>query len=52
MDVTTLKSTPEAAQKNGVINPYALAETVAGRRIAWHEVDAPRLLEDILATPY
>jgi len=52
MDVTKLQSRPEAAQKNGVINPYALAELVAGRRIAWSEVDAPRMLEELLQTPY
>jgi hypothetical protein len=36
-----------------VINPYALAELISGRRIAWSRVeDAPRLLETILQTPY
>jgi len=36
-----------------VINPYALAEVVSGRRIQWKAVkDAPRLLESILQTPY
>jgi len=35
------------------INPYALAELIAGRRIDWRNVkDAPRLLESILRTPY
>ncbi|NQD37730.1 hypothetical protein HPT27_11900 [Permianibacter sp. IMCC34836] len=52
MDVTKIQSQANAAQKNGVINPYALAETIAGRRIAWSEVDAPRMLETLLATPY
>lgn len=48
-----LKTNPDIAQNNGVINPYALAETVAGRRIAWNELpDVPRVLEDILQTPY
>ncbi len=43
----------EAAQNSAVINPYALAELVAGRKIAWSEIpDAPRELEDILQTPY
>lgn len=38
---------------SAVINPYALAEVVSGRRIKWKEVkDAPRLLEAILQTPY
>lgn len=38
---------------SAVINPYALAEVVSGRRIKWKEVqDAPRLLESILQTPY
>lgn len=41
-----------AAQECGVINPYALAEVVAGRRIDWAHADAPRLLEDLLQTPY
>lgn len=41
------------AQNNAVINPYALAELVAGRRINWQEVaDRPRMLEEILQTPY
>lgn len=52
MDVTKLTSNPDAAQKNGVINPYALAEVVAGRRIDWASVDGPRMLENLLATPY
>ncbi len=42
-----------ADQKTAVINPYALAELTVGRRINWKEVpNAPRLLEDILQTPY
>lgn len=46
-------SNPEAAQKSGVINPYALAEQVVGRKIDWKRVeDKARLLEDILQTPY
>lgn len=41
------------AQNNGVINPYALAEVITDRKIPWKELpDAPRVLEDILQTPY
>ena len=40
-------------QNSAVINPYALAELIAGRRISWKELsDAPRVLEQLLATPY
>ena len=40
-------------QNNAVINPFALAELVAGQRIPWGELpDADRVLEQILATPY
>ncbi|HVM45259.1 MAG TPA: C2 family cysteine protease [Candidatus Thermoplasmatota archaeon] len=43
----------EAILNTGVVNPYALAELVAGRKIAWSRVpDRTRLLEDILQTPY
>ena len=36
-----------------MINPYTLAELVAGRRIPWKRIDdAPALLEAILQTPY
>jgi len=46
-------SNEKAVQNNAVINPYALAELVAGRRIPWAEIaDAPQVLEDILQTPY
>jgi len=39
--------------RTAVINPYALAEVIAGRRINWALVeDKRRLLEDILQTPY
>ncbi len=42
-----------AAQNNGVINPYALAEVIADRKIPWKDLpDAPRVLEEILQTPY
>lgn len=37
----------------GVINPYALAEVVAGRPIPWKRVpDKRKVLEDVLQTPY
>lgn len=40
-------------QNCGVINPYALAEYVTGRRIDWGSVpDRAALLEDVLQTPY
>jgi hypothetical protein len=40
-------------QNSAVINPYALAELITGRKIPWKEIpDAPRVLEDILQTPY
>jgi hypothetical protein len=47
-------STDQAQGQNcAVINPYALAELVAGEKILWQEVpDVPRLLEQLLATPY
>src|SRR5437773_11878493 len=48
--------TPEAARVSAVsavINPYALAEVVAGRKIVWKKIPNVRhLLEDILQTPY
>ncbi len=41
------------AAPGSVINPYALASVVAGRDIDWKRVeDAPRLLEQLLGTPY
>jgi Calpain family cysteine protease len=37
----------------GVSNPYAVAELVMGRKIDWAQVeDVPKLLEDVLQTPY
>lgn len=40
-------------QNCAVINPYALAELVAGQPIAWNELPDPqRVLEQVLATPY
>ena len=48
-----IESQPEAAQNNGVINPYALAEYLSGRKIAWDKLDnVPQVLESILQTPY
>ncbi len=47
------KSDVQIAQNSAVINPYALAELIAGRKITWKKIpDPPRLLEDILQTPY
>jgi hypothetical protein len=47
------KAGEQEIQRSAVINPYALAELVAGRRIEWKQVeDAPRLLEELLQTPY
>ena len=49
----TQKLAETTAISSAVINPYALAEVVSGRRIKWKEVEnAPRLLESILQTPY
>jgi len=43
----------EDNEEIGITNPYALAETIAGRRIRWETVKQPeRLLEEILQTPY
>jgi hypothetical protein len=40
-------------QNCAVINPYALADLVAGQHINWKEIPDPeRVLEQILATPY
>lgn len=40
-------------QKAAVINPYALAELIAGRKIAWKRIpDKKKMLEEILQTPY
>jgi len=53
MATIDIQENPEAAQKNGVINPYALAEYVSGRKIDWRCVeDKPQMLESILQTPY
>jgi hypothetical protein len=51
--MTNISSPGRVATNSAVINPYALAEVVSGRRIKWEEVkDPPRLLEAILQTPY
>lgn len=43
----------QVAQNSAVINPYALAELVAGRRIPWKQIpNVPQMLEDVLQTPY
>ena len=48
-----IESQPKAAQNNGVINPYALAEYVSGRKISWQKLDNAReVLENVLQTPY
>jgi hypothetical protein len=40
-------------QNCAVINPFALADLVAGQHIPWKEIPDPdRVLEQILATPY
>jgi hypothetical protein len=57
---TSKASKPRAAasaatqgQNCAVINPYALADLVAGQRIPWRDIaDAKSVLEQILATPY
>lgn len=49
----TAENDKKDGQNVGVINPYALAEVITGRKIAWKDVsDVPGLLEDILHTPY
>jgi hypothetical protein len=51
---TEKKITHEAQGQNcAVINPYALAELIAGQRIPWRQLpDVPSVLEQLLATPY
>ena len=36
------RSNAEVAQKSAVINPYALAELVAGRKISWKDIPDKR----------
>ncbi len=46
-------NTPVGAAKTGVINPFALAEQVAGRKLVWADDAANRrILETVLETPY
>jgi hypothetical protein len=48
LDVT---SNEDATRNSAVMNPHALAELVAGRRIPWKRLpDAPQVLSDILQT--
>ena len=48
-----LENPDKIVPRTAVINPYTLAELVAGRRIPWKRIDdAPALLESILQTPY
>jgi hypothetical protein len=52
---TSTKGPDDSAQGQNcaVINPYALADLIAGQSIPWKDLpDAPRVLEQILATPY
>ena len=43
----------ERVQHSAVINPYALADVVAGRPIPWKRIPDPaRVLEQVLQTPY
>lgn len=51
--VPEVKNPEDVIQRSAVINPYALAELIAGRRIAWKELEDPRgMLEELLQTPY
>jgi hypothetical protein len=51
--VREAKNPEDAIQRSAVVNPYALAELVAGRRIPWQEIDDTRgMLEELLQTPY
>ena len=53
LPVREVKSPADVIQRSAVINPYALAELVAGRRIPWKELDDTRgMLEELLQTPY
>ena len=47
------KNPADVIQRSAVINPYALAELVAGRRIPWKSIaDTRGMLEELLQTPY
>src|SRR6476661_4520598 len=51
--VREVKNPEGVIQRSAVINPYALAELSAGRRIPWKEVpDTRGMLEELLQTPY
>jgi len=46
-------ATSTQGHNSAVINPFALAELIAGRRISWENVaDVPGMLEQLLGTPY
>lgn len=46
-------STEGSLNSTAVMNPYALAEVVSGRRINWQEVkNSPELIASILQTPW
>jgi hypothetical protein len=50
---TTKDTTQGGGQNSAVINPYALAELVAGRKIPWKDLPDPTsILEQLLGTPY
>lgn len=42
----------DAPRNVGVINPYALAEAITGRKIDWDHVDPARMLPEALGMPY
>jgi hypothetical protein len=45
-------ATQGSAQNCAVINPYALAELIAGRKIPWTQLPDPaNVLEQLLGTP-
>jgi Acetyl-CoA carboxylase, carboxyltransferase component (subunits alpha and beta) len=51
--IPEVKNPEDVIQRSAVMNPYALAELVAGRRIAWKEIEDTRgMLEELLQTPY
>jgi Calpain family cysteine protease len=51
--VPEVKNPENVIQRSAVINPYALAELIAGRRIPWEDVaDTRGMLEELLQTPY
>jgi hypothetical protein len=50
---TGKRDIPPDGVRSAVINPYALAEVVAGRRIPWHRLDdRAAVLEQVLQMPY